>query len=160
MAEDQTLDLSGVSVVDVDIPLETPARDFAFLSVRIVAQHGNISLSSLDDLMLQVSGATDLTGGQVNLQFNASLTHMNTALSRLQYRGAKDWFGQDIITLTVDDNANMGAGDRLTHTRRIIVTVTPVNDRPDVSVPSQPVVLMEDRELRLLNVQVNPRTRV
>ena len=127
-AEDSDLLVPGLSIVDVDD--ETIA-----VSVTIPpSSGGQISFLSTTGLKVVEDDATK------TLTIEGSLVHVNKALSTMIFTPPADFHGS--LQLTV----NCGAASLLK-----TVTVTPVNDPPDVFVEFDEMHTLEDTPLTILN---------
>lgn len=72
-------------------------------------------------------------GGTGTLVLQGATAQINAALDGLTYRPGADYNGPASITVTVDDQNNLGEGGSQTASQGIAVTVRPVNDAPSVS---------------------------
>lgn len=127
--EDDSAPITGIRISDPD----AAGGD---MTVEISATNGLLSLSPN-------SGVTFLTGDGTQdrvLAFRAPLSVVNSALSSLTYRGTPEFSGSDAIVVQVSDNGNTGSGVALSDRQTLTFTVTPVNDRPVVTVPGAQTV--------------------
>ena len=112
-AEEALIGLVGLLVTDSD--------GSAGVQVTISAQSGTLT----------TTGPAGLAGdGTALLTLTGTLADVNTTLTNVQYLGDTNFFGEDKVTVTVDDQGNSGSGGPLTDTADIFVTVTNVNDGP------------------------------
>lgn len=131
IAEDSALSLAGLQVGDSD-------AGTAPLKVTLSVQHGTLSI--LDDMAgglvsADIAYAIDrrsvvLTGSQAAI--NATLADINGAL----YLADAHYHGTDTLTVTTDDQGHAGlpgATPSLSDTDSITITVTPVNDAPEIT---------------------------
>ncbi|WP_111808003.1 retention module-containing protein [Aeromonas allosaccharophila] len=120
--EDGSLSLSGVSVKDVD-------AGSAPVSMVLRVEHGVLTL-------LGATGAVVVQGaGTSEISLVGSLADLNQLLaSNLHYEPAKDFWGQDTLTVTTSDHGNSGAGGSLSDTDQVAITVTPEPDMPSLTV--------------------------
>ncbi|MBL1173643.1 beta strand repeat-containing protein [Pantanalinema sp. GBBB05] len=131
----------GVSVTD-------PDAANGEITVTISAGNGALSLGSLNNLTFnQGDGIQDST-----MTFRGTLAAINAALGFLIYRSSTTFEGQDVVTITVNDNGNTGGG-ALTDTDAITVNVLPVNDPPVISLPSAQVA-SEDLNLSISGISI------
>ncbi|PSB23629.1 Ig-like domain-containing protein [Stenomitos frigidus] len=122
--EDTSLSLSGISISDLD-------AGGGNVTVSLSAVNGVLSLGA-------TAGLTFVTGTgskDRNLTITGTLALINTALSSLSYQSNKDFNGSDLVSISVNDNGNTGNGVPLSDTKSLLVTVTPVNDAPVLTVP-------------------------
>ncbi|HHQ4475954.1 TPA: retention module-containing protein [Aeromonas veronii] len=120
--EDGSLSLSGVSVKDVD-------AGSAPVSMVLRVEHGVLTLlGATGAVMVQGAGTSEIT-------LVGSLADLNQLLaSNLHYEPAKDFWGEDILTVTTSDQGNTGAGGPLSDTDQVTITVTPEPDMPGLTV--------------------------
>lgn len=130
VAEDTTLIVSGISIVDVDT---AGATNF---QVTLSVLNGTLTLST------SVGGglaAGNVTGnGTASVIATGTLAQINTTLTAagsVSYLGGLHYNGSETLTVTASDNGNTGSGGTLTDTETIAITVTAVNDAPEVTVP-------------------------
>ncbi|MFQ1684365.1 retention module-containing protein [Aeromonas veronii] len=120
--EDGSLSLSGVSVKDVD-------AGSAPVSMVLRVEHGVLTLlGATGAVMVQGAGTSEIT-------LVGSLADLNQLLaSNLHYEPAKDFWGEDTLTVTTSDQGNSGAGGYLSDTDQVTITVTPEPDMPGLTV--------------------------
>ncbi len=107
--EDTSITISGISVSDNDAGSN--------VKVTIVSNHGNLSLGSSSGV--SVSGS-----GTHTLEITGSTANLNSTLATLRYQADSNWFGDDPLTITVNDN--QGSGDqpyRINQTGKFFNTV-------------------------------------
>ncbi|MHC4875658.1 MAG: Ig-like domain-containing protein [Planctomycetota bacterium] len=134
--EDEDLDfMNTISVSDaVD-------GDLGDMLVTISVDQGTLTLSGITGLTFQ---NMETGSDEASISFTGTVTDINTALNGLMYHpygagaspnGANQHFnGTATLTLIVDDQGNTGAGAALSDTSTTVITVTPVNDEPVISV--------------------------
>lgn len=93
--EDTSITLSGISVSDADAS--------ATVVVSIASTHGNLSLGTSSGLTVTGSNTHALT-------LTGTVANLNTALATLRYQADAHWFGDDPLTITVNDG--QGSGDQ------------------------------------------------
>ncbi|WFO53183.1 retention module-containing protein [Aeromonas veronii] len=120
--EDGSLSLSGVSVKDVD-------AGSAPVSMVLRVEHGVLTLlGATGAVMVQGAGTSEIT-------LVGSLADLNQLLaSNLHYEPAKDFWGEDTLTVTTSDQGNSGAVGSLSDTDHVTITVTPEPDMPGLTV--------------------------
>ncbi|MEV3832753.1 retention module-containing protein [Aeromonas allosaccharophila] len=120
--EDGSLSLTGVSVKDVD-------AGSAPVSMVLRVEHGVLTL-------LGATGAVVVQGaGTSEISLVGSLADLNQLLaSSLHYEPAKDFWGQDTLTVTTSDQGNSGAGGAKSDSEQVAITVTPEPDMPSLTV--------------------------
>ena len=70
----------------------------------------------------------------------------------LSYQGNSDFFGSDTLIVTADDRGNTGDGGALTDAKTATITVTGVNDAPEVVNPIQDRTVNEDAPETLIEL--------
>ncbi|WP_442765338.1 DUF4347 domain-containing protein [Sulfurospirillum cavolei] len=91
--EDTSITISGISVSDNDAGSD--------VKVTISSNHGNLSLGSS-------SGVTVSGTGTHTLEITGSTANLNSTLATLRYQADANWFGDDPLTITVNDNQGSG----------------------------------------------------
>ncbi|WP_139478015.1 retention module-containing protein [Aeromonas veronii] len=146
--EDGSLSLSGVSVKDVD-------AGSAPVSMVLRVEHGVLTLlGATGAVMVQGAGTSEIT-------LVGSLADLNQLLaSNLHYEPAKDFWGEDILTVTTSDQGNSGAGGPLSDTDQVTITVTPEPDMPGLTVDQHAFHALQGAVIPLgINASVvNPAT--
>ncbi|MGL5496577.1 MAG: type I secretion C-terminal target domain-containing protein, partial [Aeromonas sobria] len=121
--EDGSLSLSGVSVKDVD-------AGSAPIAMTLRVEHGALTL-----LGTVASGISVSYAGNSEISLVGSLADLNQLLaSNLHYEPAKDFWGQDMLTVTTSDQGNSGAGGAKSDTDQVAITVTAEPDMPSLTV--------------------------
>ncbi len=137
--EDQMGPIAGISVSDIDVG-ETPTPG-GRLTVSLSVAHGLLTLDTTvnggltaDDIVDNGKAAVSFTG--TPQQINATLA----AANGLAYKSAPNFNGKDdTLVVTVDDGGQTGTADPASPrnvTRTVTVTVNPMNDPPQVTVPN------------------------
>lgn len=146
--EDGSLSLSGVSVKDVD-------AGSAPVSMVLRVEHGVLTLlGATGAVMVQGVGTSEIT-------LVGSLADLNQLLaSNLHYEPAKDFWGEDTLTVTTSDQGNTGAGGPLSDTDQVTITVTPEPDMPGLTVDQHAFHALQGAVIPLgINASVvNPAT--
>ncbi|MCF5908161.1 retention module-containing protein [Aeromonas veronii] len=146
--EDGSLSLSGVSVKDVD-------AGSAPVSMVLRVEHGVLTLlGATGAVMVQGAGTSEIT-------LVGSLADLNQLLaSNLHYEPAKDFWGEDTLTVTTSDQGNSGAGGPLSDTDQVTITVTPEPDMPGLTVDQHAFHALQGAVIPLgINASVvNPAT--
>ncbi|HAU4928676.1 retention module-containing protein [Aeromonas hydrophila] len=120
--EDGSLSLSGISVKDVD-------AGSAPMAMVLRVEHGVLTL-------LGAAGAVSVQGaGSNEMTLVGSLADLNQLLAgNLHYEPARDFWGEDNLTITTSDQGNSGAGGPLSDTDQMTITVTAEPDLPSLTV--------------------------
>ncbi len=106
-----TFTISRVRVSDVD------AGD-SLLEVTLTAQNGVLSMSSQNGLSFTVGDGSQ----DSDITVRGTLTDINAALSTLAYSSHSGYYGNDILSLTVNDLGNTGMGGALTDHQTIALS--------------------------------------
>ncbi|MFQ2018659.1 retention module-containing protein [Aeromonas veronii] len=146
--EDGSLSLSDVSVKDVD-------AGSAPVSMVLRVEHGVLTLlGATGAVMVQGAGTSEIT-------LVGSLADLNQLLaSNLHYEPAKDFWGEDTLTVTTSDQGNSGAGGSLSDTDQVTINVTPEPDMPGLTVDQHAFHALQGAVIPLgINASVvNPAT--
>ncbi|WP_433735999.1 VCBS domain-containing protein [Pseudomonas putida] len=131
--EDVPLNITGISVADVDVNRDPNVAD-RNISVTLSVLHGTLSLGTT------LPGVTVSGANTANLTLNGTLADVNTVLASLRYLGNQDFNGTDTLTVVSNDQGNFGdangdgtpgtAADALTDTDTLQIVLAPVNDPP------------------------------
>ncbi|MGL6335738.1 retention module-containing protein [Aeromonas jandaei] len=146
--EDGSLSLSGISVKDVD-------AGSAPVSMVLRVEHGVLTLlGATGAVMVQGAGTSEIT-------LVGSLADLNQLLaSSLHYEPAKDFWGEDTLTVTTSDQGNSGAGGPLSDTDQVTINVTPEPDMPSLTLTQHEIHALQGAlvPLSLQASVVNPAT--
>ncbi|MCV3283582.1 retention module-containing protein [Aeromonas veronii] len=146
--EDGSLSLSGVSVKDVD-------AGSAPVSMVLRVEHGVLTLlGATGAVMVQGAGTSEIT-------LVGSLADLNQLLaSNLHYEPAKDFWGEDTLTVTTSDQGNTGVGGPLSDTDQVTINVTSEPDMPGLTVDQHAFHALQGAVIPLgINASVvNPAT--
>nr|WP_279009973.1 retention module-containing protein [Aeromonas jandaei] len=146
--EDGSLSLSGISVKDVD-------AGSAPVSMVLRVEHGVLTL-------LGATGAVMVLGANTSeITLVGSLADLNQLLaSSLHYEPAKDFWGEDTLTVTTSDQGNSGAGGPLSDTDQVTINVTPEPDMPSLTLTQHEIHALQGAlvPLSLQASVVNPAT--
>lgn len=135
--EDSTLPVTGVSVADVDLNAGGAEH---VLSVEVSCGSGRVSIGGAEagGVRFATDGVAPGAGGRVSapvLAFAGTLTGVNAALASLRYSPNSNFAGSDTLALAASDGGWTGAGGVRVGSANIMLTVTPVNDPPVITVP-------------------------
>ncbi|MGL6382349.1 T1SS-143 repeat domain-containing protein, partial [Aeromonas caviae] len=144
--EDGSLSLTGISVKDVD-------AGSAPISMVLRVEHGVLTL-------LGAAGAVSVQGaGTSVVTLVGSLDDLNGLLAgNLHYEPARDFWGQDNLSITTSDQGNTGAGGVLTDSAQIAIQVTAEPDDPQFGVGTHDILALQGAwvPLNLSASVVNP----
>lgn len=128
---------------------QTPPPTFSFtvadvdagdspLSVVLRATNGSISVNDPGSLAFDQAGAN----GSSVVIFTGTLLDVQTALATVAYQSNPNYFGNDRITVSVDDQGATGAPGTTPSvvSQTINVNVTSVNDQPTFTVTGNSVI--------------------
>jgi hypothetical protein len=147
--EDATLSITGLIINDEDVN-ET---DNASLRLDLSVNDGILSLSTTSGLLFSAGdGYADAA-----MTFTGSLDAINAAIDGMTYRGDANFYGEDTLTVTINDRGNTGEGDALEDTETLTITVENINDAPVVTPGSQGDIF-EDQEGALADVTITDST--
>ncbi|WDV30001.1 retention module-containing protein [Aeromonas caviae] len=135
--EDGSLSLTGISVKDVD-------AGSAPISMVLRVEHGVLTL-------LGAAGAVSVQGaGTSVVTLVGSLDDLNGLLAgNLHYEPARDFWGQDNLSITTSDQGNTGAGGVLTDSAQIAIQVTAEPDDPQLGVGTHDILALQGAWLPL-----------
>ncbi|WP_310598261.1 retention module-containing protein [Aeromonas aquatica] len=146
--EDGSLSLAGISVKDVD-------AGTAPMSMVLRVEHGVLTL-------LGAAGAVSVQGaGTSEITLVGSLDDLNNLLNgNLHYEPAKDFWGDDNLTITTSDLGNTGSGGALSDSAQIGIQVTADADDPLLSLGTHDIHALQGAwvPLNLSASVVNPET--
>ncbi|MDX7685858.1 type I secretion C-terminal target domain-containing protein, partial [Aeromonas caviae] len=144
--EDGSLSLTGISVKDVD-------AGSAPISMVLRVEHGVLTL-------LGAAGAVSVQGaGTSVVTLVGSLDDLNGLLAgNLHYEPARDFWGQDNLSITTSDQGNTGAGGVMTDSAQIAIQVTAEPDDPQLGVGTHDILALQGAwvPLNLSASVVNP----
>lgn len=143
--EDVITSIPGVSIIDSDSMT-------ADILVRLQAVNGNILVApsvpgGVTVANIDPDGADPncavTASGVCTVFVRATRTQINTTFAApggLRYLSNQDFNGAELITITVDDLGNSGSGGPQQAFATIPITVNPVNDAPQITVPATQMV--------------------
>ena len=117
---------NALSIADVDAGTN---------DVRVtlsVGSSGRLSLDPADIAALNFacSGCSGDGTSDPSMVFEGTVAEVNAALDGAKYRGAQDFNGADVLTITTNDKGNTGSGGAKQDQDTVNITVNPVNDAP------------------------------
>lgn len=122
--EDAALTLTGVgNIFSFDDPDDFGATN---LTATLTVTQGTLSLVSADGTIVSGSGTNTLT-------LTGSELALNAALDGLIFTPTPNYHGSAQLTVTINDQGNVGTGGAKTDSVIVPITVNPVNDRPVAS---------------------------
>lgn len=121
---------NAISIADVD-------AGSSAVQVTLTGTNGVISLNGVSGLAFTVGdGTSDAT-----MTFTGALADINAALDGLSFTPTLNFSGDAALSVTSNDQGNTGTGGALSDSDSVAITVTPVNDPPDlVLTPSSATV--------------------
>ncbi len=120
-----------------DIVVSENGNGAAPLLVDLSVAHGSLALLSGGGLTL-----VDGDGSNGSLRFSGSQAALNTALAAgIRFTPSENYSGDDILTITADDQDDAGVGGRATASEELALTIVPVNDAPSANVSPLPAIL-------------------
>ena len=113
-------EFTNISITPLSVSDDDVGSDSLMLSLSVV--HGVISLNSTAGLrFITGDGSADYT-----MSFKAKLASINLAISSVVYKSVDDYVGTDVLSITVNDLGNNGAGGAKFSTQNINITVNAV----------------------------------
>ena len=94
-------------------------------TVTLTVTGGTLALGSTASL-------TSFTNNAASITLTGTVSHINTALNGLTYKGILNFNGADSLVVSTNDDGNTGTGGPLSDTNSIAINVTPVNDAPAI----------------------------
>lgn len=134
VAEDATLTFNTannnvISISDLD-------AGSSAVQVTLTVTNGSASLSTTTGLTFSAGdGTSDAT-----MTFTGTISDINGALQGLTYTPTADFIGSAVLSVSVNDLGNVGAGGQLTGSGSVTINVSGVNDAPVVAVPTTQTV--------------------
>jgi Cadherin-like/Bacterial pre-peptidase C-terminal domain/Bacterial Ig domain/Bacterial cadherin-like domain len=123
VTEDGSFDFSGsnaIQLTDIDSG-ESPIR------VTLTVTKGGISIPASSGL----SVASGANGGKT-VTFTGKVEDFVTAFANVVYTPDANYFGNDTLTVTVNDQGNIGSGGAKSITKTVALSVTAENDAPEL----------------------------
>ncbi|MGB0721688.1 MAG: DUF4347 domain-containing protein [Gammaproteobacteria bacterium] len=121
VTRDTSSAIGGLSISD-------PESSQGDLEITLAVTQGTLTLAQIDGLtFVEGDGEAD-----ASLTVSGSVADINAALASLSYRPNDAFVGTDTLTLDVSDLANSGAGDILTDSAALVITVND-NTAPEMS---------------------------
>ena len=139
--EDNTLTASGISFSDVDAHDED-------LTTTVSVLKGVLSVTGNEDVTVTGNNSNSVT-------VTGNLAELNAVYASLTYLSELNYFGQDTLSLSVDDLGNTGMNgvdDALTANKQITINIAPVDDAPFVANPISDVEVDEDAADTLIDL--------
>jgi hypothetical protein len=131
-----------IELFDVDV-YDDVSQTYYFL-VSLITAEGGLYLTPTDGVQI-ITG----TGNNDDYMVLAgSIFELNNALETLVYAPQENFFGQDSLSILLDDQGSHGAGDLLTASQTIAIDIAPVNDDPLMSFPAT-MTFAEDDSLTI-----------
>lgn len=131
-----------ISITDVDV-----AEGTGLMRVELRVAHGKLTLDLSVPGGLRAANVTGNGTGQIQIN-NAGPALLNATLSSLtglRYQPNLNYNGSDALTITADDRGNTGTGGLQQTIATVPITVTAVNDPPELpwaippAIPPQPL---------------------
>ncbi|NJL59971.1 MAG: DUF4347 domain-containing protein [Desulfobacteraceae bacterium] len=130
-----------IAIWDVDASTGT-------LQVNVNVIHGTLTVAD-------GSGATVTNNNSLSVSIVGTVDQINAALNGITYQpSTTDWYGDDTLTITTDDQGNTGSGGAKRDTDTVGIKVLALNDAPIHSVPTGQTTSV-DTDLVFSNVNSN-----
>ncbi|CAM9092051.1 unnamed protein product, partial [Ectocarpus fasciculatus] len=127
-AEDTPVEITGVSIGDIDERLGTGMR----LKLDLSVAHGVIRYPVLNDLLKTV----DYYEEKSSVSITDTLNNLNTILSLLSFFPSADWSGLDYMLVDLSDLGGVGSGGSQTTNASLTFNITAVDDPFQFTFPS------------------------
>ena len=89
------------------------------VKVSLSATNGKLSLASVTGLTIIAGSGSDNS----SMEFTGTLANINAAFNGLSFQPANDFFGAASVTISLDDQGNLGSGGAKTTTAEISIDV-------------------------------------
>jgi len=122
--EDNSLTFTGakaITLADVDV------TGNELLDLNLSVSNGILDLSTTTRITF-LEG-TDASG---SMKLRGTLSDLQNAINNLVYTPNAEYNGSDNLVIKFDDRGNTGAGNVLTDTKTIAITINAVNDAPTI----------------------------
>jgi ELWxxDGT repeat protein len=154
-SEDLAVAIAGVSIDDPDVH-ETYGGS---VEVSLRVSNGTLSVGR-EGLYFLISSFSSSSSSPppssgAELHFRCSLPRCNDALAALQYLPKANWFGMDLLVITVSDQGFTGAGGALFDNISVPLQILPLNDPPVCTVPAVNFRVEEDMNVALAGISVD-----
>ncbi|KJV06157.1 cadherin domain-containing protein [Methylocucumis oryzae] len=136
--EDTTLVFNGansnlISISDIDASSQS-------LLMTLSATNGNLTLSTISGLAFSSGdGTSDST-----MSFTGSLSDINASLDGLSFQPDANAIGNATLSITTNDQGNIGSGGALSDTDTVSISINSINDAPTFAKGLDPVIILED----------------
>jgi hypothetical protein len=110
---------NSISISDVDAGT-SPVK------VTLAVSHGKLTLSGTSGLTFVTGDGTD----DANMTFTGTIADINSALSGLTFDPDANYNGLAALSITTDDQGNIGSGGAKSDTDTVNLTVNSVNNAP------------------------------
>ncbi len=107
-----------ITLADIDAGIED-------VEVTLSVTNGVITLAQDTGLVY-----TEGVNNSSKMSIKGSLTEIQAAIDGLKYQGNKNYFGNDTLSISLNDLGNSGNGGALSDTKTIDITVLSVNNAP------------------------------
>jgi large repetitive protein len=124
--EDTSFSFTGANAISI-IDVDTFAS--ANNTVTVSVTQGKLTLASTDLI-------TDGANNSGTLTLTGTLAAINTALAGLSYQGNANVNGSDTLSISFNDQGNIGTGGAQIANQTVGITLVPVNDAPNLVAPS------------------------
>ncbi len=124
-----------LSFTDVD------AESDDLLDLSLSVENGTINLAS-------TAGLTFLSGsdGTGRMVIRGTLADLTAATEGFTYNANSDFNGTDTLDITLNDGGNSGSGGALSYSQSVDISISAVDDAPDISSSIPDINVSEDAE--------------
>lgn len=127
-AKEYTLSaISGISISDED------AFD-GLLSISLIVNNGNLLIQNTQNIVF------DTQNNLPHIQFTGKLDDINQAISTLQYKSTRFFYGTEILTINVSDMGNSGLSDADELTASVFTNIEVQPLPPEIEEQPEPLI--------------------
>ncbi len=145
--EDQLLNITGVSVEDVD-------AGNGIIEVTLTAQGPGGATNAGNITITNPAGATISGNSTASVRLTGTLAQINAALGSFNYLNRLNINGEERIVIRVDDRGNTG-GPAQTDIGTLTINVTSINDPPTLTISNIVRSPLEDTVFNLTGITVS-----
>lgn len=129
--EDTSLSIQGISFSDPDGDVDVTLTLTVINGVLEVSDSNGLTINNNMSPSIEVIGNVNAINDIIRkgVIFYKPNSHVN---------------GQDQLSVTINDQGNVGAGNALSIQGNVPITIKPINDRPSITIPAVDVSLNED----------------
>lgn len=127
---------NAVSITISDVDIRSTIESGLVYNVSISASNGtlrsDLELTNVTNMVVFTIGKPGAITNKA-YAFSGAYSNVNVLLNSLYYVGVRDYNGGDTLSVSVNDNGNVGSGGSLITNRAISITLSAVNDAPRIN---------------------------